>query len=146
MTDGDREPEVSASNAASVERLRAYLDEGERRADERDQVADQRDLIAEGRDQIAAERARIADVREYQLSQARAPRPGEIHRQREEMLKRARQASDRGRARIDRLAAGLTREDADRQRNEADVAYETARSELEADAATPIGRDSQTRA
>ena len=131
MTERDREPRASAPNAASVERLRGYLDERERRADERDRVADRRDRIADERDQTEDERQRIADVREYQLSQPRAARPGDIQRQGGEMLKRARQASDRSQARNDRLVAGLARQHADRHRNEAQVPYEAARSQLD---------------
>lgn len=131
MTKRDREPQESAPNAASVDRLHGRLGERERRADERERVADERDRIADERDQIADERARIADVRDYQLSQAWAPRPGEGQRQRQEILKRARQATDRSRARIDRLGAELARDDANRQRIEAGIEYATARSELE---------------
>ncbi len=98
MTERDREPQASAPDAASVERVHGGLDERERRADERERAADERDRIADERDMIADERQRIADVRDYQLSQARAPRPGEIRPQRREMLKRARQLADRIRA------------------------------------------------
>lgn len=97
----------------------------------REQVADERDQIADERDQTADERARIADVREYQLSQARAARPGDITRQQHEILKRARQASDRSRARMDRLGAELARLETNRQRNAAAIEYEEARSQLE---------------
>ena len=47
------------------------------------------------------------------------------------MLKQARQANERDRARIDRLEAGLAREDADQERQATKLDYETARSELE---------------
>lgn len=130
MTEGERESQASAANAASVDRLHGRLDERERLADERERVADERDRIADERDQIADERGRIADVRDYQLSQARAARPRDTQRQLQEILKRARQASERDSARIDRLGAELARQDANRQRNEAVIEYDTARSEL----------------
>ena len=126
----DREPQASAPHAASLERLHGYLDERERRANERERAADERERIAEERDQTADERQRIADVRDYQISQARPPRLGDIQRQRQEILKRARRASDRNTAQIDRLLAELARKDTDRQRNEAATEYGAARSEL----------------
>ena len=133
MTEGNRKPQAVAPDGASVARLLGYFEERARRAAERDRVADERDLIADERNQLAAERARIADVREWQLSQARAPRPGDEQRGHRDMLKRARHATERIRARIDRLEAALAREDAGSQRKEAAVEYRTARSKLERD-------------
>ena len=128
MTD---EPEAAAADAAGVERLRGSLEFRSRCAGERDRVADQREVIADERELLADERDRIADVREWQLSQARAPRPADAQRQRRETLKRARQANGREGAWIDRVEAGFDREDADRARHAAKLEYETARAELE---------------
>ena len=91
----ERQAAKRAQDAAQRARIQAVgwlellreLDERERHADERDRVAGQRDRLADEPDQIADERQRIADVREYQLSQARAPRPGDIQRRRREMLR-----------------------------------------------------------
>lgn len=128
MTD---EREDAPPDAGSMGRLRGSLEERARRADERDRAADQRDVIAREREQLADERDRIADVREWQLSQALAPRPANAQRRRRETLKRARQANARDGARIDRLEAGLVREDADRHRQAAEREYETTRADLE---------------
>lgn len=129
MTNGNREPEAVPPKAAT-ERLRGILDLRAHRADERDRMADEREAIADERDQLADERARVADVREWQLSQARAPRPDDVQRQRRESLMQARQANERDRARIDRLEAGLAREDADLSRQATKLEYETARKKL----------------
>ena len=133
MTERKREPEAGAPDGAGVERLRGHFEDRARRADERERVADRREAIADERDQLADERGRIADVREWQQSQARAPRPGDMQRRRRETLRQARRANERDRAGIDRLEAGLAREDTDRHRQAAKLDYETARSELEHD-------------
>ena len=132
MTERNHERDAAAPDAATIAVLRELLEERERRAAEREQVADQRDRLADERDRLAAERTRIADVRDWHLSLAPAPqRDGDLLKRRQAMLTRARQATERLRDRIDRVEAGLVREDADRQRKDTEVAYETARSKLE---------------
>lgn len=116
---------------AGVERLLQQLESRALRAEERDRVADERDATSDEREQLADERDRIADVREWQLSQARAPRPGDMRRRSGEMLKQARRANERERARIDRLEDGLARSDADEQRQAAELEYRMARHKLE---------------
>lgn len=128
MTEGNREPEAVAPNAAEREELRHQVDERERRADERDRVADERDRIADERDQIAHERDRIADVREWQLAEGRAPKPGDVPRWRREVIKRERQGLERALARVARRDAQLDRENAERKRTETEVEHETAQS------------------
>jgi hypothetical protein len=133
MTEANRKPEAVVADAASRDALRRQLDERERRAGERERVADQRDQIADQRDQIANERDRIADVREWQLAQAREPKPGDRPRRRREALKRERNALERAQAHVDRLIARLDRESAEGKRREAQVEHEIARRKLEGD-------------
>ena len=121
MTDGN--PEQDAPDAATRERMQVHLEERARCADERDRVADERDRIADERDQIADERDRIADVRAWQLSQARAPRPGDAQRQGREMLTRVCKATERagGRDCPARSRAGAPRRYAASRRRRARV-------------------------
>ncbi len=133
MTEGNREQEAIAPDAASLEQLRRRLAERERRADERDRVANQRDRIADERDQIAHERNRIADVREWQLAEGRPPKPGDLPRWRREVLKREREALERHLAGVNRRDARLDRDSAERKRTEAAVEHEIARSKLKGD-------------